>query len=76
VEVGRQLAAVGGDSNSAVVVMTGALSERAPGTVGLSVWHCSTGPGPILCIVLFCNYSNFAQISKYKVKTIPMSKII
>jgi hypothetical protein len=54
----------------------GALSERAPGAVGLSGRHCSTGPGPILCTVLFCNYSNFAQISKYKVKTIPMSKII
>jgi hypothetical protein len=26
--------------------------------------------------VSFCNYSNFAPISKYKVKTISMSKII
>jgi hypothetical protein len=76
VEVGRQLAAVGGDGNSAVVVATGALSERALGAVGLSVRHCSTGLGPILRTVLFYNYSNFAQISKYKVKTIPMSKII
>jgi hypothetical protein len=25
---------------------------------------------------LFSNYSNFAQISKYKMKAIPMSKII
>jgi hypothetical protein len=76
VEVGRLLAAVGGDGNSAVVVATGALSERALGAVGLSGWHCSTGPGPIRCIMLFCNYSNFAQISKYKVKTILLSKII
>jgi hypothetical protein len=76
VEVGRQLAAVGGDGNSAVAVTTGVLSERAPGVVGLSGRHCSTGPGPIQCTVLFCNYSNFAQILKYKVKTILMSKII
>jgi hypothetical protein len=26
--------------------------------------------------MLFCNYSNFAHISKYKMKTILMSKII
>jgi hypothetical protein len=26
--------------------------------------------------VLFCNYSNFADISKYKMRIIPMSKII
>jgi hypothetical protein len=38
--------------------------------------YCSTGPGPIRCTILFCNYSNLAPISKYKVKTIPMSKII
>jgi hypothetical protein len=76
VEVGRQLAAVGGDGNSAVAVATGALSKHASGTVGLSGRYYSTGPGPILCTVLFCNYSNFAQISKYKVKIIPMSKII
>jgi hypothetical protein len=38
--------------------------------------YCSTGPGPIRCTVSFCNYSNFAPISKYKVKTIPTSKII
>jgi hypothetical protein len=38
--------------------------------------NCSTGPGPIQCTILFCNYSNFAQISKYKMKVIPMSKII
>jgi hypothetical protein len=38
--------------------------------------HCSTGPGPILCTVTFCNYSNFDQISKYKLKAILMSKII
>jgi hypothetical protein len=74
--VGRQLAAVGGDGNSAVVVAIGALSEHAPGTIGLSVCYCSTGSGPILCIVSFCNYSNFAQISKYKLKTIRMSKIV
>jgi hypothetical protein len=74
--VERQLAAVGGDGNSAVAVVTGALSERAPGAVGLSVRYCSTRPGPILCTVSFCNYSNFAPISKYKVKTIPTSKII
>jgi hypothetical protein len=36
-EVGRQLAAVDGDGNSAVAVTTGALSERALGAVGLSV---------------------------------------
>jgi hypothetical protein len=76
VEVGRQLAAIGGDGNSAVVVATGVLSERVPGAVVLSGRHCSTGPGPIRCTVLFCNYSNFAQISKYKVKAISMSKII
>jgi hypothetical protein len=59
----RQLAAVGGDGNSAVAVMTEALSERAPGAVGLSVRYCSTGPGPILCTVsllqLFKLYSDF-----------------
>jgi hypothetical protein len=38
--------------------------------------YCSTGPGPIQCTVLFCKYSNLASISKYKVKTIPMYKII
>jgi hypothetical protein len=76
VEVGRQLAVVGGDINSAMTVVTGALSERAPGAVGLSGWHCSTGPGSIRCTVLFCNYSNFAHISKYKVKTILMPTII
>jgi hypothetical protein len=38
--------------------------------------YCSTGPGPIRCTVSFYNYSNLAPISKYKVKTIPMSKII
>jgi hypothetical protein len=38
--------------------------------------YCSTGPGPIRCTVSFCNYSNFALISKYKVKTILKSKII
>jgi hypothetical protein len=38
--------------------------------------HCSTGPGPIQCTVLFCNYSNFAQISIYKMKAIPMFNII
>jgi hypothetical protein len=76
VEIGRQLAAVGGDGNSAVAVATGALSERTAGTVGLSGRHCSTGSGPIQCTVLFCKYSNFAQILKYKVKIIPLSKII
>jgi hypothetical protein len=34
VEVGRQLAVVGGDGNSAVAIAIGALSERAPGAVG------------------------------------------
>jgi hypothetical protein len=38
--------------------------------------YCSNGPGPIQCIVLFCKYSNLASMSKYKLKTIPMSKII
>jgi hypothetical protein len=51
---------VGGDDNSTVAVTTGALSKRALGAVGLSGQHCSTGPGPIRCTVLFCNYSNFA----------------
>jgi hypothetical protein len=74
--VRRQLAAVSEVGNSAVAVATGALSERAPGAVGLSAQHCSTGPGPILCTVTFCNYSNFDQISKYKLKAILMSKII
>jgi hypothetical protein len=38
--------------------------------------YCSTGSSPIRCTVSFCNYSNFASISKYKVKTILTSKII
>jgi hypothetical protein len=38
--------------------------------------YCSTGPGPIQCTILFYKYSNLASISKYKVKTVPMSKII
>jgi hypothetical protein len=38
--------------------------------------YCSTGSGPIQCTVLFCKYSKLASISKYKVKTVPMSKII
>jgi hypothetical protein len=38
--------------------------------------YYSTGLGPIRCTVSFCNYSNFAPISKYKVKTISTSKII
>jgi hypothetical protein len=71
-----QLAAVSGDGDSTVAVAIGALSERVPSAVGLSVQHCSTGPGPILCTMLFCNYLNFAHISKCKMKTIPMSKII
>jgi hypothetical protein len=54
----------------------GARSEDAG--LSESYWgrHCSTRPGPIQCTVLFCNYSHFAPISKYKVKTIPLSKII
>jgi hypothetical protein len=43
VEVGRQLAAVGGDGNSTVAVATGELSERAPGAVGLSAGTVALG---------------------------------
>jgi hypothetical protein len=57
-----------------------AVALRAVGRRRLSEtdWgrYCSTGPGPIRCTISFCNYSNFAPISKYKVKTISTSKII
>jgi hypothetical protein len=62
--------------NSMAVVATGTLSEHVPGTVGLSSRYCSTGSGLIRCTLLFFNYSIFAQISKYKTKTILMPKII
>jgi hypothetical protein len=76
VEAGRQVAVVGGDGNLAVAVATGTLSEHVPGVVGLSGWYCSTGPTSFSAQCCFSNYSNFAQISKYKRKTILMSKII
>jgi hypothetical protein len=54
-------------------------AERGPKTpLSETYWgrYCSTGPGPNQCTVLFCKNSNLASISKYKVKTVPMSKII
>jgi hypothetical protein len=36
----------GGDHNRA-------MSEHAPGAVGLSGQYCSTGPGPIRCTIFF-----------------------
>jgi hypothetical protein len=50
--------------------------RKTPAVRNLLCRYCSTGPGPIPCTVSFCNYSNFAPISKYKVNTIPTSKII
>jgi hypothetical protein len=76
VEAERQVAVVGGDGNLAAVVATGTLSEHAPGAVGLSGQYCSTEPAPFGAKCCFSNYSNFAQILKYKMKTILMSKII
>jgi hypothetical protein len=51
-------------------------SRKTPAIRNRPGRYCSTGPGPIQCTVSFCNYSNFAPISKYKVKTILTSKII
>jgi hypothetical protein len=53
VEAGRQVAAVDGDGNSTTGGHDQALSEHAPGDVGLSGQYCSTGPGPIRCTMLF-----------------------
>jgi hypothetical protein len=56
VEAGRQVAVVGGDDNSAAVVMTGTLSEHAPGAVGT----VALGRAPFGAQCCFSNYSNFA----------------
>jgi hypothetical protein len=58
--------------NSAVAVATGTLSEHVPDAVGT----IALGRAPFSAQCCFSNYSNFAQISKYKTKTIRMSKII
>jgi hypothetical protein len=71
---GEELAAVGRVAARRAVALSAVGRRRCPKPTGGR--YCSTGPGPIQCTVLFCKYSNLASISKYKVKTIPMYKII
>jgi hypothetical protein len=66
----RGTAATRGTGSGGALVRSGQHGRKMPDCLN------PTGPGPIQCTVLFCNYSHFAPISKYKVKTIPMSKII